>query len=90
MVTHNDAAADFTVPFTSDLNLVGEYFFTIRSAIRFPADSSLTTYIDLFDEYQVSVQINPCEITDYTTVPIPKLTYIIGDPAALSDEYVFT
>ena len=38
-VTQNIADADFTVPFNSDLSLIGQYPVTIRSEIQVPVDA---------------------------------------------------
>ena len=41
-------------------------------------------------EYDFSIYVQPCIITDFTTLPISKVTYTIGDDPIQSEAYSFT
>ena len=89
-VTHNTVSDDFTIPLNTDLSLIGEHVVTIKSEIFVPTDYTNSAFTTMTVEYPFSIYIEPCIITDFTTVPIGKITYTIGSPAILSETYRFT
>lgn len=57
-VTHNAATQDFSVPFGSDLSLIGEHYFDILSDLSVPADSLLINgFMTITTQYRVRVII---------------------------------
>ena len=86
-VTHNTVSDDFTIPLNTDLSLIGEHVVTIKSEIFVPTDYTNSDFTTMTVEYPFSIYIEPCIITDFTTVPIGKMTYTIGSPAILSETY---
>ena len=84
-ISHSLASSDFTIPQTADLSLIGEHTFTIRSEIQVPDDFTGDTTTMMFDEDTLVVRIEPCDILSFTTIPISKVVYIIGDPAVTSE-----
>ena len=78
-VTHNLATADFTIPQTFDLALIGEYKVRIRSEISIPDDFTKTTFTKKFAEYDFLIRIEPCLVSTYTaTTKVVSITYNIG------------
>ena len=78
-VTQNVPEADFTVPSTLDLSLIGQYTVTIRGEIQVPVDAKKSAYTTHAEEYDFLVTIEPCIITDYAdTVRVIELRYNIG------------
>ena len=65
-VTHNaPTMADFSVPYSSDLSLIGSYSVTIRSEIKVPNDYTETTFKSMFVEYEFIVFMQPCLVSSY-------------------------
>ena len=78
-VTQNVPEADFTVPSSFDLSLIGQYTVTIRGEIQVPVDAKKSQYTTFAQEYDFLVTISPCIITDYVdTVRVIELRYNIG------------
>ena len=79
-VTHNaPATADFSVPYTSDLSLIGSYPVTIRSEISVPNDYTKTTFKKMFVEYEFIVFMEPCLVTSYdATTIVEKIVYNVN------------
>ena len=89
-VIHNLATADFTIPQTFDLALIGEYKLRIRSEISIPNDSTSTTFTKKFAEYDFLVRMEPCVVDSYSsTKTVSVIDYNIGAPALTSGSYSF-
>jgi len=56
-MNHNIGPANFVIPETSDLALLGEYTFTVRSEITVPDDYTMTTSTVMFVEEIVTVYV---------------------------------
>jgi len=79
--THNLATADFTIPQTFDLALIGEYKVRIRSEISIPDDYTKTTFTKKFAEYDFLIRIEPCMVSTYAAkTKVTTITYNIGAP----------
>ena len=87
---HNLGDSDFTIPSTGDLTIIGEHIVTIKGEILVPTDYTSTTLTPMTVEYPFSIFVEPCVITDFTTVPIDKVVYTIGSPPVISQTYSFT
>ena len=90
-VTHNAPnTADFSVPFSSDLSLIGSYTVTIRSEINVPKDYTKNTFKNMFVEYEFKVFIQPCLVTSYdATKAITRIVYNVNQATLTSGNYQF-
>ena len=64
-VTHNELTSDFTIPQNTDLSIIGSYTVGLRSEIKIPTDSSMTSYTTMFEEYDFVILIEPCIVNTY-------------------------
>lgn len=88
---HNDGAADFTIPSTSDLSLIGEYIVTLKSEICTPDDFTGTTCTPLIAEYEFPIYMEPCIVTSYfDSETVGIIEYFIGASAITDGSYAFT
>lgn len=71
------------------MSLIGEHVVTIKGEILVPTDYTSTTYMPMTVEYPFSIFVEPCIITDFTTVPISKVFYTIGAQGVTSETYEF-
>ena len=79
-MTHNaPTTADFSVPYSFDLSLIGSYPVTIRSEINVPKDYTQTTFKNMFVEYEFIVFMQPCLVTSYdATKVVSKISYNVN------------
>ena len=91
-MTHDKTNQDFTIKETTDLRLIGEYTFTLRSEISVPKDHSKTAYIPFVVEYDIQVFIEPCVVDSYEdTLTADLIEYSIGSAALVHvSPYEFT
>ena len=91
-VTHNaPTTADFSVPFNSNISLIGSFTITIRSEINFPTDYTKKTLKSMFVEYSFIVFIEPNLVTEVCASygDIQKISYAL--PETLTNyEFSFT
>ena len=81
---------DFSLPQTYDLSLIGQYIVTIRSEINVPLDPGQTSFLNMFDQYNFLVIVQPCAITDYVdTTRVVEIRYNIGGATLTEGNYVF-
>ena len=79
LATHNTGSADFTVPSTTDLSLIGVYTVTIRGEIQVPTDYTKTVYDTIFVEYPFELRIEPCLINSFFSSPTAAdMFYTVG------------
>ena len=64
-INHNEASSDFSIPKTTNLDLIGSYTVTIRSEIKIPEDYTGTTFKTMFDEYDFTIFVDPCRVNTY-------------------------
>ena len=89
-MSHNNGSEDFTVTKFLDLSLIGSYIVTIRSEINIPLDAAKTQILNMFDQYNFLVIVNPCSFQDYVaTAWVVDLHYNIGATALTSGNYEF-
>ena len=55
-----------------------------------PTDYKNSAFTPTSYSYDFSIFVEPCQITDFRTTPIPKLVYIMGAFPVTSQQYVFT
>ena len=55
-----------------------------------PTDYTSTAFKPMVAVYSFSIFVEPCIITDFTTVPISKVVYKIGSNDEISESYSFT
>ena len=88
--THNEADADFTVPETTDINLIGEYIVTVRSEIQVPTDHTKTTFDTKFVEYDFPLRVQPCQVANYSRdLVVSSIRQNIGSPSNNYGAYSF-
>lgn len=86
--THNEASADFTIPQTFDLSLVGIYTVTVRGEIVVPNDE-VSNRVE-FSEYTFEIWVEPCPLSDHLASPqLTDMYYTVGQPALVSSQYGF-
>jgi hypothetical protein len=84
-VTHNKAAADFSLPQMSDLDLIGSYVVTMRSEIRIPDDHTATSHTTMFEEYDFTIFVEPCQVTSYSvSLEVVDISYNLGSAGLLN------
>ena len=89
-VTHNTGNADFTIPETSDLNLIGEYTVTLRSEISVPDDANKSSFSVIFNEYDFVIRVEPCTVDSYIdTLRVTTIEYYLGEPSLTGGSYAF-
>ena len=89
-VTHNEAEADFTVPESFDISLIGQHRVTIRGEIRVPVDAQKSAYLTLFEQYDFLVTLQPCKIMDFfDKVRVIELRYNIGTADMTDGSYEY-
>ena len=70
--------------------MIGEYTATIRSEICVPDDYNYSSCTIIFDEYQISIYIEPCLVSTYTdTTRVAQIYYRIGEPDLTDGYYIF-
>ena len=75
---------------TEDASLIGAYTVTLRSEISFPDDYTLATFTTMTDQYDFTIYIEPCKITNFeATIVVPTLTYQLNSNAVTSNYYLF-
>ena len=74
----------------NDWSLIGEHIVTIKGEILVPMDYTSNSFTPMTVEYPFSIYVEPCIITDFTTIPISKVVYTIGATAETSETYSFT
>ena len=76
--THNEPTSNFSIE-TSDLADIGAYVVTIRSEIQVPTDFTQTSFTTFFVEYDFTIFVEPCLITDYfAIIEVPDISYNVG------------
>ena len=90
-VTHNaPTTADFSVPQTSDLSLIGSYTVTIRSTICVPDDHTQITCTPIYAEQDLLVQIEPCKVSAFeATTMVTVLQYNVNQATLTDGFYAF-
>ena len=84
-VTHNKDTSDFSVPETFNLDLIGSYTVGIRSEISIPNDHTDGSFIKLMSEYEFTIFVKPCLISDYSAAKADgDIIYTIGGAETLS------
>lgn len=75
-VTYDDANRRFTVTQSSDLSLIGVYSIILRSEISVPDDNTLATSTLITVEEEITININPCHVDDYSlTNAVQEINY---------------
>jgi len=88
--THNTGSIDFTIPQTSDLNLMGEYIVTINSQICVPDDYTANTCSIMQVEYDFVIYMEPCLVNSYSaSSPSGIINYTIGAATETGGLYLF-
>ena len=73
------------------MSLIGIYTFLIRSEIEVPDDYTMSTTTIMTAEEEITVTVNPCQVSTYTdTQKIVSITYNIGAPDLTDGSYEFT
>ena len=89
-MTYDLANRRFTVPELTDLSLVGIYTFILRSEISVPDDHTMSRETLMSQEEEITVMVNPCQVTDYSlTSAIASIEYEVGSPGLTDGYYVF-
>ena len=80
-INHDPTGQDFTVPATSDLSLIGSYPITVRAELSFPSDHTKTSTTVIDNQFDFTVFLTPCTITDYVdTQKVNTIRYALGEP----------
>ena len=84
------ADADFTIPTSSDLSLIGEYTATIKSEISVPDDYTMNTYSAMTVSYDFLIRVQPCQINTYSRNLVAGPIYFnIAAPGKTDGAYSF-
>lgn len=74
-IAHNAASADFTIPQTVDLSILGQYTVTVRADIDIPSSKSGTPSDTITSELYFEIQVNPCEVNEYSRQVFPATIF---------------
>ena len=83
--THNAASGDFTIPQTVDLSILGQYSVTVRAEIDIPSHKSGTPSDTIASELLFEIQVNPCEVNEYSRQLVPATIFHKVGAAAKND-----
>ena len=87
---HNEADADFTIPSSSDLSLIGEYMVTIKAEISIPDDHTMTSYSPMIVQYDFPIRMQPCQVSTYSRNQVAGPIYFnVGAPEKTDGAYTF-
>lgn len=69
---------------------MGVYPFTLRYEIEQFTDYTKTATEIIFNEYDFTVYIEPCVVTDYVaTLQVTEIQYDLNTPALTDGNYIF-
>ena len=76
--THRTASADFQIPATSDLSLIGVYLVNIKADICVPDDHTKATCTPWVVQYDFEIRMEPCQTTSFDPTPqLFDMDYIV-------------
>ena len=83
--SHNQVNRDVTVPFTSDLNLIGAYLVNIKGSIEVWSDYTKSAKEVVDNAYTFTIFMEPCVIVNYAPDQVmPDMFYNIRAPALIN------
>lgn len=89
--THRSASADFQIPATSDLDLIGVYTVNIKAEICVPDDYTQGSCTPVVVQYDFEILVEPCIITSFDPTPeLFDMIYSVREPALVNGPYGFT
>ena len=89
-IKHVRADKEWIVYEAFDFSLMGVYPFTLRYEIEQFTDYTKTATEIIFNEYDFTVYIEPCVVTDYVaTLQVTEIRYALNTPPLTDGSYVF-
>ena len=88
--SHDLTLREWVVHETLDLSLIGAYPIMLRYEIEQYTDYTKSATEIIFNEYEFTIYINPCIVTDYiASLQVTEIRYVLNSPTLTDGHYIF-